>query len=239
MKFVCATFFLFTFSVEASVRALSAINEKATLDLEQIPGEENRYYARVKDLDFPLAGQTVIIERKKSGQSEEEFRTEGLGFSVRLGGRYLKPYTKPPTAGVLLFKGRDIFLTSVERPVSLADAYSSAECTDLKGQESAQKEIADASISFESKCGKKPLVEIEWKKFKEPGMACNGREFLRAFSQLCADADYKSAIGAVKAIKITTGDGSFSKSGNSFTYRVPEKPLNTFNRSSLWLEENL
>lgn len=224
---------------EASVRALSAINEKATLDLEQIPGEDNRYYALVKNLDFPLAGQTVIIDRKKTGSNEEEFRTEGLGFSVRLGGNYARSYTKPPTAGILLFKGRDIPLKSVDRPVSLAESYARAECMDVTGQEEAQKELNEALSQFASKCGKKPTLQVDWKSFKEPGHACNGREFIKAFVHHCADADYREAITNVKEIKLSSGDGNFKKSGGIFVYGVPTKPINTMKRAFNWLENNL
>jgi hypothetical protein len=240
MKTSISLFLILGFSLPAfaSSRTFTAINEKATLDLQQVQGSKNKYYARISNLDSPLAGQTVIIDRSAT-KSTEEFYTKGIGFSARFGGQYAKAYTTPPTAGLLIFKGRDIPLKADDRSANLESAYSESECLGASSQDEAQKALSEAEGKVKGVCGKTPKIEVNWKSFQNPARACNGREFLRSIAELCKDEDYKSALNQLTTVTIEAGEKTFEKKGSALFYRVAKEPLNTFSRAKSWLEESL
>lgn len=224
---------------EASTRTLSAVGEKATVDLAQVSGNPKKYYVRLTEVDSPLAGQVVIIDRTQLGRGGEEFITEGLGFNLRLGGEYERLKTNPPIIGVLNFQGRKINLRADERAVDLAADYKVDECIQERTKSEAQVELDTAMENVRKTCGGQLQLNVEWGKFPDAGRACNGREFLEALAYVCKDGDYKSALAPIKKIVVAMGQKAFWKEGATLYYNVPEIGENTFVRSRLWLEDNL
>lgn len=235
---LCTSFLLF--KAEASIRTLSAVGEKATVDLVQVTGNPKKYYVRISNVDSPIAGQVVLIDRSALSGGGEEFITEGLGFNLRLGGSYSNLKANPAIIGNLNIQGRTIPLKADERTVDLARDYQIDECTQEQSKADAQAELDKALVSVNNSCKIQAALNIQWDKFSGQGMACNGREFLKALAHVCKDSDYKAAVKDIRKVVVTMGKGSFEKNKSMLIYFVKETGGdNTFVRSRVWLEENL
>lgn len=228
---------VFASTAFASERSLKAMNENLTVQLAQFAGKENLYYVKVDKLGVSEDGEILVLNRTLSRNSgEEEFSNEGLPFRIRLGGRYLREYTKPPTAGILLHGGRDINLTSTGETHTLAEDYKKQTC-DGFSKEAVTEKLNAALEAFNKACQSKAKLSLSWG--KEPASLCQGASFIQGATDLCGDADYKSVLAKTTEFKIAEGKTEFAKNGSALSIGTNSSAVNTHSRTRNWLSENL
>lgn len=229
----------------AAPRTFVVPEKEIQISLDAVQGQSNLYYLQVDHVEADEAGRTMVVKKPLSGgnQNQEDFAYPKLDFFVRLGGTSANAKSKPPIAGFFTFNGRDYKLSNQPRPMNLAKSYAETECLSAPDKATAEKAHVDGLAQVKAACGFSPKLIVDWASFDGAGktaLACNAREALLGFADVCKDADFKQAAAAFKTVSVKYGSGdAFKKSAGSFTYTVPSFPENTRFRAKVFLQDNL
>jgi hypothetical protein len=225
------------------------------------PKKENTFLLLVDNIDSPLSGVPVLVLREASSSDLESARlwhrphggTKGFSFhdekkQLLVGGSIVRYWSLYEAEGepIKMRPSKEGPLSNVAQTVWKKYLTSNGIDSERTVQADIEKAVKDAFSKAKSACGLRGTLKLEWASFEKNRAIPTAKaasHALKAFSEVCSDADYKSALSKLSRIEFTSSSGTAGlkviRKGEVLTISLSLAPGNVIPDTKKGLEDSL